>query len=236
MDLYSSIKKRKSCRDYTKDQLSKEQLGEIEKAIASFVPLYADVPIDYRFVTKTKGMFKADAPHYLIISGQGKSGEAENAGFIFEQLTLWFDAMDIGSVWLGEAKDAEHSQNKNDIITIAFGKTNSSVHRSLDQFKRKPIQEFTNAPDEPCIQAAHLAPSGMNLQPWYFEKSGERVILYKKILKPPVSLAYKKVDIDMGIALCHYMLACKHIDKPFVFNRKAEGTAKNGYKLFGELG
>lgn len=234
MDLFDSISRRKSCRSYTGQPLGKEQLEEIREAINGFEPLYPDVPLEYRFITKAKGVFKVQAPHYLIISGQGKEKEPENAGFLFEQLILWFDAHNIGSVWLGKTKDMEAPRDK-DIVTIAFGQANEPVHRSEEEFKRKPIDEITNAPENTCIQAVHLAPSGMNLQPWYLEKSGDKVLLYKQSLKPPLSLVYKKTEVDMGIALCHYALACRHFNMPFAFHRKDEETSKKGYRLFGAL-
>lgn len=234
MDLFDSINRRKSCRNYTQQPFDEAQLEEIRKAIDGFEPLYPDVPLAYRFVTRAKGILKVQAPHYLIISGQGKEGEAENAGFLFEQLILWFDAHKIGSVWLGKTKDMEDPNSK-DLIAIAFGQSSESVHRSEDEFKRKPIHEITSDPQDPCIQAVHLAPSGMNLQPWYLEKCGDKVLLYKQSPKPPLSLVYKKTEVDMGIALCHYALACKHFDKPFVFTRKDGETDKKGLRLFGEI-
>lgn len=235
MDLFDSINRRKSCRNYTGQLLGEEQLEEIREAISGFELLYPDVPLEYRFATKTTGIFKVQAPHYLIVSGQGKEGEAENAGFLFQQLILWFDAHNIGSVWLGKTKDTEEPNDK-DLITIGFGQANEPLHRGENEFKRKPIAEITNAPENACIQAVHLAPSGMNLQPWYLEESGGKVLLYKQNLKPPLSLLYKKTEVDMGIALCHYALACKHFGKPFVFNRKDGEPSKKGYRLFGVLG
>lgn len=235
MNLFDSINRRKSCRSYIDQPLSEAQLQEIKDAINEFEPLYPNIPLEHRFITETKGLLKSKAPHYLIISGQGKEGEAENAGFLFQQLILWFDAHDIGCVWLGEAKDAEQNSNGKDLITIAFGKANGSLHRKESEFKRKPINEITNDPKDPCIQAAHLAPSGMNLQPWYFEKVNDKIILYKQKLKPPVSFIYKKTDLDMGITLCHYALACKQFGKSFAFHRKREETNKKGYYLFGEI-
>lgn len=234
MDLFDSINRRKSCRNYIQQPFGEEQLEEIRGAINGFEPLYPDVPLEYRFVTKAKGIFKVQAPHYLIISGQGKEKESENAGFLFQQLILWLDAHHIGSVWLGKTKDMEEPNSK-DIIAIAFGQTKESVHRSKDGFKRKIIHEITNAPEDSCIQAVHLAPSGMNLQPWYLEKSGDKILLYKQSLKPLLSLVYKKTEVDMGIALCHYALACRHFDKPFAFHRKDGEANKKGYRLFGEL-
>lgn len=235
MDLFAPINRRKSCRDYIQQPFDKEQLEKIRGAIDGFEPLYPDVRLEYRFATETKGIFKVQAPHYLIISGQGKERESESAGFLFQQLILWFDAHDIGSVWLGKTKDIEQNLSGKDIIAIAFGQTNGSVHRRESEFRRKPINEITNAPEDPCIQAVHLAPSGMNLQPWYLEKSGDKVLLYEQSLKLPLSLAYKKIEVDMGIALCHYALACRHFDRPFAFERKNGEADKKGYRLFGEL-
>lgn len=235
MNLYPSIAQRKSCRKYDMKPLGTEALDKIARAIESFEPLYPDVPLDYRFTSKVKGRFHVDAPHYLIACGDGAPGEMEAAGFLFEQLALWFDAMDIGCVWLGSSKDTETTDTKQDIIVLAFGTAEGSVHRTLDQFKRVPISDITNAPDDPCIQAVHLAPSGMNTQPWYLEKQGEKVLVYEKKLKPPLSLAYKLSDIDMGIGLCHYAVACKEAGKSFLFTRDTGIPAKQGYLPFGVI-
>lgn len=236
MNLYQSIAQRKSCRKYDMQPLKQEELAAVEEAIRGFEPLDAGLPVQYRFTRKVKGLYHVEAPHYLIISGQGKPGEAENIGFVFEQLVLWFDAMDLGCVWLGESKDAENAgDSRGDVITIAFGRSPESVHRTREEFKRKPIADVTNAPDDICIQAAHLAPSGLNTQPWYFEKQDGKTLVYQKKLGLPVSLLYKHSDTDMGIGLCHYALACKETGKPFHFTRTKELPGKAGYVPFGVL-
>lgn len=235
MDLYDSIFQRKSCREYVETPLADECLKDIRNAIEGFKPLYPDVLIDYRFAAETKGLFRVKAPHYLIISGQGKEGEMESAGFLFQQLALWFDANELGCVWLGQAKDVQRNKNGKDIVAIAFGRTVGLMHRAVTEFKRKPIEEVTNTPEDARMKAVHFAPSGMNLQPWYLEKQREKVLLYEQILKTPLSLAYKKTKVDMGIALCHYALASRYIGKSFFFRRVNEGGNKEGYKLFGEI-
>ncbi|MDL2229059.1 hypothetical protein LJC14_02300 [Treponema sp. OttesenSCG-928-L16] len=233
MNLYESISRRKSCRKYQGQPLSPERLEEIEKAIQGFTPLYPDVPLDHRLTQAVKGLFHVEAPHYLIVSGRGNSGEAENTGFLFQQLVLWFDAHDIGSVWLGASKDAAAKRSGKDIIAIGFGPAAEPVHRTAGEFKRRPIEEITNAPEDECVQAVHLAPSGMNTQPWYLEKQDGRVLVYKQKLKAPVSLVYKHSDIDMGIGLCHYALACGQTGKAFHFSRETKLPAKGGYLPFG---
>lgn len=233
MNLYQAISKRKSCRAFSEKPLHQAKLREIGEVIEDFMTLYPDVTLKWRLAEKMKGPFKVKAPHYLIISGQGKAGEAESAGFIFQQLFLWFNLNGIGSVWLGGPKDV--NKTNEDIVAMAFGEPKETIERTLSEFKRKPIEGITNSPDDPLIRAVHLAPSGINLQPWYLEKTDNKVLLYEKLLKPPISLMYKLTEVDMGIALCHYALACKEYNKPFNFKRSDEKGEKKGYKLFGKL-
>ena len=236
MDLFDAISKRKSCRAYADRPLDDEQLQKICDAIKGFTPLYPEQSLKWRFVKSLKGPFLVKAPHYLVVSGKGEKGEAENAGFIYQQLMLWFSTRGIGNLWQGGPKDVKRKKTSGkDIIAIAFGRPKEAVYRDISEFKRKPITEITNDPDDPRIQAAHLAPSGLNLQPWYFEKTDNQVLLYRENPKLGVGFVYKLTDLDMGIALCHYALACQRLGQPFVFKRRTEKGNKKGYELFGEL-
>lgn len=233
MDLYNSIYQRKACRKYLDEQLSLEELKEVEEVIQGFEPLFPDLPLTYRFATETKGIFHVKAPHYLVISGMGREGEQENAGFIGQQLMLWLNSRGLGGVWLGASKEASRERKSSDIIILAFGKVDGSPNRELSEFKRKDIAEITNDREDKGIKAIHLAPSGMNIQPWYFEKTAERLLVYRQILKPPMSLVYKLTRVDMGIALCHYAVASKHYGVDFNFQRGGSATPKRGYQFFG---
>jgi len=235
MDLYHSIGRRKSCRAYIQEPLAPNQLDELKKALDSFEPLYPNAPLEYRFTSETKGRFQVKAPHYLVFSGKGEEGEQENAGFIGQKLMLWLDAHERGGVWLGASKDATAQRTREDIIILAFGEVEGSPHREISEFKRKPIAEITNAAEDECIKAVHLAPSGMNIQPWYLDKREGTVRFYRQILKPPMSLAYKLTHIDMGVALCHYAVACDHFGKPFHFCAGGKAEAKKGYEFMGEV-
>ncbi len=235
MDLYQSISRRKACRKYIQEPLTTTQLDEIKKALDSFELLYPNSPIEYRFTSETKGIFQVKAPHYLVFIGQGKDGEEENAGFIGQKLMLYLNAHELGGVWLGASKDATKQRTKKDIIVIGFGKPEDSPHRAASEFKRKPISEITNAAEDPCIKAVHLAPSGLNIQPWYLQKEGKRLKVYRQILRPPLSLAYKLTHVDIGIALCHYAVACNHFGKSFRFSAGGNAEVKKGYEFIGEV-
>ncbi|MDX9916911.1 MAG: nitroreductase family protein [Gudongella sp.] len=233
MDLFNSISKRKACREYINEPLTTVELEEVVEAIKSFEPLFPNIPLNYRFATEIKGMFHVKAPHYLVISGNGEEGEQENAGFIGQQLMLWLNARGLGGVWLGASRDASENRESSDIIVIAFGKVEGSPNRELSEFKRKDISEITNDPEDKGIKAIHLAPSGINIQPWYFEKRDGKLLVYRQILKPPMSLVYKLTRVDMGIALCHYAVASTHYGADFYFQVGKSTTEKKGYKFFG---
>lgn len=233
MSLYQSIFRRKSCRKYDMTALEPAFFEEMNRAIEGFDQLYGDAPLTYRLSTKVKGQYHVAAPHYLVISGSGKAGEQANAGFVFEQLCLWLDQKEIGCVWLGASKDASGGKESDDLIILALGKTTEPVHREAAGFKRKEIATITNAPEDACMQAVHVAPSGMNVQPWYFEKQADRVLVYQEKLNPPISLLYKHAPLDVGIALCHYSLACKEQGRAFRFLPGGDLPAKAGYIPFG---
>jgi len=148
---------------------------------------------------------------------------------------LWLNAHELGGVWLGASKDATTQRTKEDIIVIGFGKPEGSPHRKASEFKRKPISEITNAVEDPCVKAVHLAPSGLNIQPWYLQKKGNTLKFYRQILRPPISLAYKLTHVDIGIALCHYAIACAYFGKPFSFSSSGNAEVKKGYEFIGEV-
>jgi len=233
MSTYDAIFKRKSTRKFDQTPLDQQFLDEIETAISGFARLYDDVSISHRFSRKLKGVGVITAPHYLVLSGTGSDRELEAAGFAFQQLDLWLSDRGLGSVWLGMAKDAE-TKNSNDIVILAFGRAAGLPYRNLNEFSRKPIGEITNAPDDPCIQAAHLAPSGRNLQPWFFEKNTDAVLVYRLDIDE-VALGYAFADLDMGIALCHYFVAADHNGWSFGFARADNLPDKPGFLPFGVI-
>lgn len=235
MNLYHAISKRKSTRQFINDPLESKQLDNLINTLENFELLFLDSPLQYRIVSHTKGLFNIEAPHYLIISGQGRAHDQVNAGFIGQKFVLFLHTLGIGSIWQGMSKDSSKSRLRNDLIVIGFGKAKETIERELTKFKRKKIEEITNIIEDNCLKAVRLAPSGLNLQPWYFEKRDDKIIVYQQILKAPLSFFYKLTAIDMGIALSHYKIACEHFKKPFAFKIVSRRSNKKGYKLFGEI-
>jgi hypothetical protein len=86
---------------------------------------------------------------------------------------------------------------------MAFGRPDEPLHRSLSDYKRKPIDEISEGTD-PRLEAARLAPSGLNRQLWYFIADNGLIHCFMK--KPFMGIMKKVARIDMGIAICHIMV------------------------------
>lgn len=235
--LYQTIFRRKSVRRYDMTPLEASVIDEVSKLIPVLKPLY-DIRIDIQLVpgSAIRGMLAVRAPHYLILSSENKEGCLVNAGFVLQQMDLALSAMGLGSCWVGLAKPSAEIAIKPGmefVIAMAFGKPAGSPHReSLSEFIRKPLSQITDTPDDPLLEAARLAPSSVNSQPWHFKRTGEKIHAY--CVKPSrlKTMVYERLNrIDMGIAICHIWLAAQHHGKEPVFIREPQlKEAPSGYE------
>ncbi|AOT71226.1 nitroreductase family protein [Geosporobacter ferrireducens] len=236
---YNIIFKRKSIRKYETTPIEENKLDEISFYLGTLKPMYEDIKTEMKIVPlkDIKSLRPIKAPHYVLIYSEVKDGYLENAGFLLQQVDLYLSANGMGSCWVGMAKPAkEMSTNKSleFVIALAFGKPMEPLHReSLIEFKRKSLEDISNTSGmNELLEAARLAPSGINSQPWFFA-GGESMIhaycIKSNILK---AILYEKINkIDMGIAICHIWLAAKHFGKDIqlICNKEAEDHAPKGY-------
>ncbi|MCL2671783.1 MAG: nitroreductase [Clostridiales bacterium] len=198
------IRKRKSTRKYDMQALDADTLANVQAQFEKLAPLYADAPRWAVEITdKTKAApFAIAAPHYLVFRSLETDGAYENIGFIGQQMDLYFSANGLGVCWLGMAKPETGENPLPCIICMAFGRPAEPLHRDLADFKRKTLTQISEGEDA-RLDAARLAPSGMNAQNWYFvAEEGSKIHCYRK--KPLLSVLSQKLgSIDLGIALCH---------------------------------
>jgi len=198
------IQSRKSVRKFDLNPLDFHTLEKIKTQLKLCTPLYPDIHYTVSISGKTKGMFNIKAPHYLVFHSEEKDGYLENIGFIGQQMDLWLSQSGYGSCWLGAAKPDEKAASvQSHVICIGFGKPAEPLYRELHEFKRKEITEVSEG-DDPRLEAARLAPSGMNAQNWYFIAEGGLIHCYRKKLNPIKALILDKMScIDVGIAVRH---------------------------------
>jgi nitroreductase len=226
--IYQSIFRRKSIRKFKDELLEQKQLNKIRDFLESRAGLYADIKVENKIVSKEEiiSLLPIKAPHYLLFFSEEEEGYLNNAGFILQHLDLYLSAEGFGSCWFGLAKAKKEIAEQSDlsyVITLAFGKAEEKLHReNISEFDRKTIKEIRDkALHDELIEAARLAPSATNNQPWYFKVNENRIDVYLEKANFLKKIFYKKMNqIDIGIAAAHLKLAADHFNKnnKFIFN------------------
>jgi hypothetical protein len=181
---------------------------------------------------------KKQAPHYIVVFSEPKDDYLVNAGYMLQQMDLFLSGNDIGSCWQGSPRPNEDVLKSSDlefVIVMSFGNPKKSkpeeLHRSgASDFKRKSLSEISTVKGlDEVLEAARLAPSAGNSQPWFF--TGDESIIHAYGPKPYAVKEHKapKVKkynvISIGIALYHLQVALEH------FGKKAEIISDENAKM-----
>ncbi len=214
---YQMIAKRKSIRKFRREPLSDRQISMLTEKLNHLQPLRNDISTEIRLLPQKSviGILSIRAPQYLLLFSEKKENYLENAGFIMQQMDLYLSANGLGTCWLGATKPKSEFTGISKltyIISIAIGVSEGPLHRSRpEQFKRKKLTEICSTPHHlELIEAARLAPSATNSQPWRFITTHNAIHAYRIKLGAIKSKIYERLNrIDMGIALCHLWIAAE---------------------------
>lgn len=203
------IYKRRSVRSYKVENVCEATLEKIRSFGESIKPLYPDIAVKWEIVDRDKirCMLPWKTPQNIVIWSEDKDGAYENVGFMFQQMDLYLASLGLGSCWLGMGRPAEKEERADGLkfmIVLAFGIPKDDIYRNdISEFNRKPLSEISDIEDE-RLEAARLAPSSVNSQPWYFIHDGDKLHVYCSkggIFRGKGLELMNK--IDMGIALAH---------------------------------
>jgi nitroreductase len=244
MDLYEAIFKRKSTRQYATEPLPEDVFTAIEAIIGGTDRLY-DTGLHIHVVRDGKKVHeifkgivssyvKVTAPHYLVVTSEDKPGWRENSGYVLEQVVLSMTQMGLATCWVGGHADRESLKDTLGIdksrvvgVFLAFGKplTDGDQYRNDPlEAKRKMLSHIvTGEPDEgwtKMLEAARMAPSAVNSQPWRFFVEPGRADLYIALPNPVAQRLYGALNpVDAGIALRHVLIAARHFDLPLTIKK-----------------
>ena len=236
---YETIFKRKSIRQYDLSLPDGHALAEIMAHTSALKPLYDNIKIEMKLLSQkdVKGLFLAKAPHYLAVFSEARDGHLTNAGFMLQQMDLFFSGNGVGSCWQGMPKPTKDILKKSKlefVILLAFGKPKERLQReSISDFPRKPLGEITDmkAADE-LLEPARLAPSAMNRQQWFFTGNASAIHAYRAKSSFLTAFMFERMSkISIGIAICHVWIAAKHFGKEvqFVADKEAQDNLPAGH-------
>lgn len=219
--LFEAIPKRRSERRFASRQMTQGVFDRVLVAMKAIEPAATSVRTQLRLYVH--GEVKGYTPWCVAAFADDSREGMVNAGFMLEQIDLWFAANGFGSCWLGAAKppsDTPHGFRY--AASVCFGTPTGAPRSALSDFDRKPLSKITSIPSPgTLIETAHLAPSALNRQPWFFSGSRDNItISTKRVLVAP-----RLTELDAGIALLYICLAAEHEGRRADINLYEGGAA-----------
>ncbi|MDR1359279.1 MAG: hypothetical protein LBJ48_08040 [Coriobacteriales bacterium] len=208
MTLYETIFARRSVRRYDEEPPDAAALSELQRYLDNVGQLPGQ-SAGFEIVDRDrlKGGF---APYAILAYSEESEAACVNIGYTLQGVDLWLQNQGLGSVWCGMATPLGKSPDYR--ILLGFGRTSMPHRKGEDDFKRKGILEISNE-DNAVARAARLAPSAVNLQPWFLTFSDRQVEAKVNVRGIGRVLPGRLWLFDMGIVLRHIELALTHEGK-----------------------
>jgi nitroreductase len=240
MTVTDAILRRRSVRTYTGEPLDEAAVRSITAHITSLTPpfgaaarieLVRTAASSQPVKLGTYGAIRGASDFLaLVIRDEGPLAQ-EGAAYMMEQVVLHCTSLGLGTCWLAGFFDRGNFKKQ---LALGAGERLRSVspvgyasatpHRSLSTLMtggkptpRKPFGEtfFLGTFGEPLTEEAagiwarplemvRRGPSANNKQSWRVVMEGAALHFYKT-----PSMGYEA--LDMGIALCHFELACREL-------------------------
>ena len=225
MTLYKTIFVRRSVRQYDSMLLDEAVLSEIRNYLDS-VKQVSNQPARFEIVgnEELKGGL---APYAILAYADDSDFSYVNIGYTLQGVDLYLQSIGYGSVWCGMAKPKETAADYR--ILLGFGKTGAPLRNGDEGFKRKKITDISNE-NNMVAQAARLAPSAVNLQPWKLVFADGSVTVKSNVRGIGKVLPGRLYLFDLGIVLKHVELALEHEGKTiasFAFMGKGSAAMIN---------
>lgn len=237
MTIATMIPHRRSVRAYRAERIDNAVLADLLRYMAGLVPLIPGVKVEGRIIPTDHGNFlqKWKTPHFIAIFSDGSDDGLLNVGFMYQQLDLYAQSLGLGTCWvgLGSLTDKEPvPEGMKLAVMMAIGIPDEVPERTAADFRRKPMQEISDRPDD-RLEALRLAPSATNSQPWFVTHEGDTLHLYREELGLIRQRTHGRMNkIDMGIGLCH--LYAEH-PETFRFRREENPPQVEGQIYVGSV-
>lgn len=224
MNLFEAIFVRKSVRNYTNEALSPQMLEDILTQFGESKSLFGGVETELAIFDNRKNEYKmlsmlgVKAPYYLVLYSEEKDKALMNAGYLMEQMALYLCTRGLGSCFVGNPvlkKKYQYRENKRMMVVLAFGKAKGSCVRKPIEVKRLSLSELCVYKETPrqwmkqILDAARMAPSSMNSQPWRFVVFDSRIHIFSK--KHTSDRLGKWDELNFGIMFSHMMVVAEEL-------------------------
>jgi nitroreductase len=227
---YPAIFKRHSRRDYSPAAPEEEKLARLEEVCRDFRP-FPEVRLElvrksteliFRGLVGRYGRVNG-APMYVAFIGEMSSSRVqEAAGYTGEGVVLEATALGLATCWVGgffrpesvrSQVDVRRREKVLSVTPVGYARPEKSrqekiMSRLVSSQSRQPLArlvrgEITSSWMEKALEAARLAPSAQNRQPWRFRLERDGVYITADRSLSTTSISKR---LDCGIAMLHFEL------------------------------
>lgn len=223
MNLYEAIFVRKSVRKFSMDPVAPPILDQILNHFIEKTALFSGIATEVAILDNRKGqekflsMFSVKAPYYLALYSEESERYQMNAGYVLEQMVLYMCTLGLGTCFIGASqvrKSERELHGKKLVCLVAFGKSKGAHTRRAVEAKRLPLDDLCLVKEVPrqwmnqLLEAARLAPSAMNSQPWRFVVYDNRIHIFSKKSADKM----KRFDeMNFGIMFANMMVVAEEL-------------------------
>ena len=215
MVIYEAVFARKSVRSFKMDALSASMLENINCYHQEVKGIFSDNEMTMSLIDnhlgqqKTLGLFGIRAPYYLLIYSEDGEKAGMNVGYVMQQIVLYLCSIGLGSCIINPASAKKTLQVQGDkklYGLIAFGRSSGSYMRKPIEAKRLDVNKLCVYKEKPrlwmkkLIEAARIAPSSMNSQPWRFVVYDNRIHVFAKGKKTEQMKAVDELNFGIMFA------------------------------------
>lgn len=240
MNLYESIFVRKSVHSYIFESLQQSVLDGILKHYTELQSLFGQIDTEIVILDNCKGqqkmlsIFGVKAPYYMAFYSEPVEKCMMNAGYMMQQMVLYMCSIGLGTCYCActrVKKGQQYRDGKQLIAIVAFGRSRGSHVRKQIEARRLDLKELCVFKEVPrqwmkqLLEAARLAPSSMNSQPWRFVVYDNRIHIFSK--KHSVEKLKKWDEINFGVMFANMMVVAEELWLDVDLIRLEEITQKN---------
>lgn len=222
MSLYEAMFTRRSVRQYRMEPVDDMILSGISEFLSGVETLYPDIHTELRIVDccvekeKINGICNVRAPYYAVLYTENKEKSEMNAGFLMEQLSLYLESRGLGSCFVGMAHKREKDLEEKGLfcrMVLAFGHPKETKKRK--EPKRISVDDLCIYKETPkawvkqMLEAARLAPSAWNSQPWRFVVYENRIHVFSQKPLHYKGLLNRFTEVNFGIMLANVVVAAE---------------------------
>jgi len=224
MTIYEAVFARKSVRNYQMERISSSILEAVKDYPREVQGLFGQIETDVSIVDNSKGQQKISgllgirAPYYLLIYSEDGERATMNAGYVVEQTVLYICSLGVGSCIINPMtvkRALQRRDGKRLYAAVAFGRSKGSHIRKPADVKRLEMEKLCVYKDKPrlwmkqLLEAARVAPSSLNSQPWRFVVYDKRIHVFSKGKKTG---QLKRMDeINLGIMFANMIVVAEEL-------------------------